>query len=82
LAEELLTTQNKVQLTVSVDHETRRLFEKYGGQRGIGKLLQELIRKHDMGETYGTAMIVKRLERIDARLLDLLDSNEEPCQNR
>ena len=69
----MTTIQDKVQLTVSVDHETRKLFEKYGGHRGIGKLLQALIRKHDMEETYGTAMIVKRLERIDARLVELLD---------
>jgi hypothetical protein len=67
------TTENNVQLTVSIDQETRRLFAKHGGQRGIGRLLKALIRKHDVAEIYGEAMVVRRLDRIDARLVELLE---------
>ena len=38
----------KVMMTVSVDRSTRNLMHKYGGLRGVGKLLAELIRKHDV----------------------------------
>jgi hypothetical protein len=71
------TIPNKVQLTVSVDRETRKLFEKYGGQRGIGRLMKELIRKHDMEEHYSAEMVRTRLDRIESHLLHVLEEREE-----
>ena len=67
------TASEKVFMTVSVDEQTRKLCRKYGGRRGIGKLLSALMQKHDSNETFGASMMTARLERIEERLIELLD---------
>jgi len=64
-------------MTISVDLGTRHLIHKYAGSRGVGKLLAELIRNHDTEEVFGPTMVNTRLDRIEQRLIDLLDRKEE-----
>jgi hypothetical protein len=71
------TTPNKVQMTVSVDQETRTLFAKHGGQRSIGRLLSTLIRQYDVEERYGTETVRTRLDRIEDHLRYLREEREE-----
>ena len=67
----------KARITLAVDDEARRLIAKYGGKRGIGKLFTDLVKQHDFEETFGTKMVRRRLDRIEDRIIELLDQKEE-----
>lgn len=71
----------KSRITLAVDYEARRLIAKYGGKRNIGKLFADLVKKHDFDETYGAEMVRRRLDRIEDRLIELLDQ-KEGCMDR
>ena len=66
----------KARITLAVDEDARKLIERYGGKRAIGKLFADLIRKHHSEETFGPTMVSTRLDRIEQRLTELLDGRE------
>ena len=70
------TKDQKVMMTISVAPGTRQLMHKYGGQRGVGRFLSELLRKYDTEEVFGSAMVITRLDRIEQSLIELLDRKE------
>ena len=65
--------EKKVTMTVSIDLGTRELISKYARERAIGQLLTRLVRKHDYEMRYGPSKVETRLERIENRLLELLE---------
>jgi hypothetical protein len=41
---------SKTRITLAVEEDARKLIERYGGKRAIGKLFVDLIRKHHSEE--------------------------------
>ena len=70
------TESQKVMMTISVDPVTRSLMHKYGGLRGVGRLLSKLIQKHHVDETFGPTIVSNRLDCIEQNLEKLLNREE------
>ena len=62
----------KTRITLSVDEDTRKLIDRYGGKRAIGKFFTDLVKHHHFEETFGTKMLREVLERIENHILELL----------
>jgi hypothetical protein len=73
---------SKTRITLAVEEDARKLIERYDGKRAIGKLFVDLIRKHHSEVTFGPIMVNTRLDRIEQRLIKLLDRKEEEIVNQ
>jgi hypothetical protein len=61
---------------ISVDTTTHHLLRKHGGERHIGALIGKMVRDFDKEEAYGLQSIQQRLDRIENRLLAIMDGKE------
>ena len=61
---------------ISVDTTTHQLLKKHGGARHIGVLIGKMVRDYDREEAFGFQVIQQRLDRIENRLLALMDRKE------
>ena len=61
---------------VSVDQTTHQLLKKHGGERHIGALIGKMVRDFDREEAFGFQAIQQHLDRIEHRLLALMDRRE------
>ena len=65
-----------LKMGISVDQTTHQLLKKHGGERHIGALIGKMVRDFDKEEAFGLQSIHQRLERIEHRLLTLIESQE------
>jgi hypothetical protein len=68
---------SKTRITLAVEEDARKLIDRYGGKRAIGKLFADLIRKHHTEEHFGPSMVSTRLDRIEQRLIEVLVRKEK-----
>ncbi len=61
---------------ISVDDTTHKLLKRYGGQRHIGSLIGRMVRQFEKDEIFGSERVNQRLDRIEQRLIDLIDGKE------
>jgi len=61
---------------ISVDTNTHQLLKKHGGERHIGALIGKMVRDFDRAEAFGLQSIQHHLDRIENRLLALMDRKE------
>ena len=61
---------------ISVDTTTHKLLKKHGGERHIGALIGKMVRDFDKEEAFGFQTIQQCLDRIENRLLALIDRRE------
>ena len=61
---------------ISVDTTTHQLLKKHGGARHIGALIGKMVRDFDREEAFGFQAIQQCLDRIENRLLALVDRKE------
>lgn len=61
---------------IAVDETTHHLLKKHGGERHIGALIGRMVRDFDKEEAFGLQAIQQRLDRIEDRLLALIESQE------
>jgi hypothetical protein len=61
---------------ISVDETTHHLLKKHGGERHIGALIGKMVRDFDKEDVLGFQGIYQRLDRIEHRLLTLIESQE------
>jgi hypothetical protein len=61
---------------ISVDTTTHKLLKKHGGERRIGALIGKMVRDFDREEAFGLQWIQQRLDRIEHRLLALMERKE------
>jgi hypothetical protein len=47
----------KIHLTIEIDEDPQQLIDHYVGKCGIGHFFSELVKKYDVEEHYGAAMI-------------------------
>jgi len=64
----------KTRITLAIDKDARQLIDQYAGKRAIGRFFADLVRKHHFEEIYGEEIIKRRLDRIEDRLIHLVEN--------